>query len=859
MQLRRSWPRFIGLGLVAALTAGLMILAASFLYLAPGLPPAAELRKVELQIPLRIYSRDEHLIGEFGEQRRSPVNYDQLPPLFIDAVLAAEDERFFRHRGVDVIGLTRAFVELVRYRDIRSGGSTITMQVARNFFLSREQRFLRKFNEIVLALQIETLLTKEQILELYLNKIYLGHRAYGAEAAARVYYGKSIEELSLPQWAMIAGLPKAPSAYNPITSPERARARRDWILGRMHHTGAISDEELENARRAPVTARYHGPTPDLEASYFAELVRQEVVERQGTEAYTRGIRVYTTLDGQRQRDAVRALRDGLHAYDERHGWRGPEDQLNILALPPLPGPADGAIAEQHGGEEKELIIDFQAAEQWAEALAEYNVVGKLEPALVAEVHEDHARLVLRDATVVTLPMARLEWARPFINTNVVGDPPESPDDVLDEGDVVRLRPVPDDQGETVWHLAQIPQVQGALVSLDPATGAVRALQGGYSFSASKYNRVTQSRRQAGSAFKPFIYTAALENGLTPATLVNDAPIVFEDEELETAWRPTGAGTRFYGPTRLREALYRSLNLVSIRVLQQVGVRNALKTMERLGLPAERFPGDLSLALGSASVTPLELATAYGVFANGGFRVEPRFIERIENDGGEVLWREPPVLLCDEQCRLAREALPSEEVSEEVSQEDLAESPAGEEGTDPGYAEGQALEFPAAPVLRERVMDARVAWLMDSMLKDVIRRGTGRAARSLGRRDIAGKTGTTNDQVDAWFSGYSPALVATAWVGFDNPASLGAGEYGGRAALPLWINYMDTALRDIPEQELPQPGGIISVRINRETGKRARPGRGDAVFEYFREGNVPPLEEGDTTSREDEGESPEHLF
>lgn len=856
MRLCRIWLKALAWITAAGLSTGLMLLAASYLYLAPGLPPAAELRQVDFQIPLRIYSAEGSLIGEYGEQRRSPVDYEQLPPLYVQAVLAAEDERFFQHQGVDIGGLVRASLELLRYQEIRSGGSTITMQVARNFFLSRDQRFLRKFNEIVLALQIENLVSKKDILELYLNKIYLGHGSYGAEAAAQVYYGRAIDELELAQWAMIAGLPKAPSAYNPISNPERARQRRDWVLARMRASGAITKEQLQRARAREITADYHGPTPDLEASYLAEMVRQEVVNRYGTDAYTRGMRVYTTLEDERQKAGVEALRAGLHQYDERHGWRGPEDTVTVDGLPELPSPNPGnssarpteTTASRGGAAQDKNLV--QPAQKWAQKLDAYTTFGKLQPALVARVEDEHARLVLPDAQQVKLPMNRMAWARPYLDIDTVGDPPKEPADVLSVGDVVRLRPVNSDQGPP-WRLAQMPRAQGALISLDPDNGAVRALQGGYSFGYSNYNRVTQSRRQVGSAFKPFIYTAALENGFTPATMVNDAPIVFEDKELETVWRPTGAGSRFYGPTRLRKGLYRSLNLVSIRVLQRVGINNALDTMDRMGLPTERLPRDLSLALGSASLTPMELARAYAIFANGGYLVEPWFIKRIENDNGEVIQHAPAHLLCD----------PNDSGKDEDN--------AGESEDDgkPGQCrlvhgeqdQGQQLDFPLVPRRHERVLDERTAWLMHSMLRDVVKRGTGRRANALGRSDLAGKTGTTNDQVDAWFSGYMPDLVATAWIGFDNPSSLGNGEYGGRAALPIWMAYMKDALRGVPEQQPVQPRGIVSVRINPENGKRARTDNDKAIFEYFRKGKLPEREASDSSRSSKDENQPDHLF
>lgn len=878
MKFVRIWGRRALLFALAMASGLIMTLTASYLYLAPLLPPAEELQEVDYQIPLRVYSRDGQLLGEFGEMRRTPLTYEEIPRPFINAVLAAEDERFFRHGGVDPRGLARAALELVRYRDIRSGGSTITMQVARNFFLDKEQKFLRKFNEIVLALEIENILTKEQILELYLNKIYLGHRAYGAEAAARVYYGKGLHELDLAQWAMIAGLPKAPSAYNPITNPERALIRRDWILGRMLALGMISEAEWQEAVAAPVTARYHGSTPDIEAAYVAEMVRRALLDRYDAEqVYSAGLRVFTTLDGKMQSDAVAALRNGLHEYDERHGWRGPEARIELPEDLVVSFPADDDLgatpdAAALAGERELLALDGQplqpdgAAEAdteddllapLAEALRRRPVIGRLQPALVLAVEERRALLLLGSGETVVLPWEQISWARPHIDVDRVGDPPQEVADVLAPGDVVRLRPVHgQSDGDDVWRLAQAPRAESALVALDPRTGAVRALVGGYSFARSHYNRVIQGGRQAGSAFKPFIYTAGLLDGLTPATLINDAPVVFEDEQLETAWRPTGASSRFYGPTRLREALYRSLNLVSIRVLRRVGIPSAMRTLEDFGLPVHRFPRDLSLALGSASVTPLELASGYSVLANGGFRVEPWFIERIEDSDGEVIWQAPEVVLCDEQCVAAREQEAA--LAMEDAEVELARAP---DRSAPKPAEDSAGEAPVQPepVIHTRALEPRAVWLMDSMLKDVVRRGTAWRASRLGRGDLAGKTGTTNELVDAWFAGYSPALVSTVWVGFDEPTTLGNGEYGGRAALPIWMEFMANALQGVPEIQLPQPPGIVTVRIDPQTGRRARPGDQDTIFEYFREENLPEAPRGPAVPQEGSGPAPEQLF
>ncbi|MDF1779761.1 MAG: penicillin-binding protein 1A [Alcanivoracaceae bacterium] len=837
IKLHSPWWRRLGLLTLAAASVFIMMLMATYLYLAPLLPRAEQLRSVDYQIPLRIYSSDNLLIGEFGEKRRTPLKFDQFPPAFVSAVLAAEDERFFRHGGVDLKGLGRAAFELLWYQDIRSGGSTITMQVARNFFLDREQKFIRKFNEIVLAIEIENILTKEEILELYLNKIYLGHRSYGAEAAAQVYYGKSLSELEVEQLAMIAGLPKAPSAYNPITNPQRAVQRRNWILRRMASLGAITTEQYEHAKAQPVTASYHGPAPDVEAAYLAEMVRQELLTRYDEEQiYTSGLRVYVTLSSVLQRAGVEALRNGLHEYDERHGWRGP---IARIELPKELPAVDDAISEnevapkdladepeQLDTETEELIDPWLAIKVQIKSKGE---VGKLVPALVTDIQDTSATLMLADGSVVELLWDQMSWAKPYKDVEYVGNDPEKAADIFAPGDVIRLRPVII-ENEEHWRLAQVPQVESALVSLDPKTGAIRSLVGGYSFAQSHFNRATQGQRQAGSAFKPFIYSSGLLSGLTPASLINDAPIVFQDSELETAWRPTGASSKFYGPTRMREALYRSLNLVSIRMLQQVTIPEAIKTLKQFGLPTNRFPRDLSLALGSAAMTPMELATAYCIFANGGYRVEPWFMERIEDRNGETLWQAPVVQLCDEECP----SLATEEENETIS-EPIRET-----------------------VTRKRAVDARTIWLMDSMMKDVVRRGTAYRASELGRRDLAGKTGTTNDQVDAWFSGYSPALVSTVWVGFDNPSTLGRGEYGGRAALPIWMQYMGVALKGVPEEFAPQPPGIVTVRINSETGKLARPGDADAVFEYFREENLPEADTGPLTNSTSDT-APEQLF
>ncbi len=845
-----TWTRFLLLLATAGAGGGLLVLAASYLYLAPQLPPASQIREVEYQIPLRIYSRDMKLISEYGEKRRQPVSYEQLPEKLVQAILAAEDERFFSHNGVDLKGLIRAAVELARYREIRSGGSTITMQVARNFFLDSEQRFLRKFNEIVLAIQIERVLDKEEILELYLNKIYLGHRAYGAEAAAQVYYGKSISELNVAQLAMIAGLPKAPSAYNPITNPERALVRRNWILQRMEETGALDTEARMAAQQLPVSARFHAAQPEVDGAYFAEMVRLQAMELIDDDLYTAGIRIITTLDSERQAYAVNALRQGLHSYDERHGYRGPLAKLDISKLPALPvitASSTETTPEQpetpEGSEDQaELDLTINGLDPdiaaWVALIKDRSRIGPLNPAIVTAIDDREAEILFRDGKRARLAWDDIRWARRHISDKYVGDEPSKVSQVMAPGHVIHVRPVGSGD-ERRWRLAELPRAQSALVSLNPHNGAIEAMQGGYSFSVSNFNRAVQSKRQAGSVFKPFVYTSALENGFTPASIINDAPVVFDDEKLETAWRPSGASGKFYGPTRMREALYRSLNLVSIRILRQIGISQAMGTLERFGLPIDTFQRDLSLALGSASVTPMEIATAYSIFANGGYRVSPWGILRIEKENGDVLWKAPEVVLCEQDC------LPAE--ASKVELEPVSAPPSlsevlHKEEPESSDADNEAVvTIQPEPLVAPRVLDARVAWLMYSMMQDVVRRGTGHMANTLGRRDLAGKTGTTNDQVDAWFSGYSPELVATVWVGFDNPSTLGWGEYGGKAALPIWMDYMGPALKGRPDQQMEQPSGITMVRINPENGLLARPQNPDSVTEYFIEDQLPELE------------------
>lgn len=847
MPIKKSYLRVLFWLFIAGSSASLVVLGGLYLYLSPKLPPVESLRQVQLQTPLRVYSSDDKLIGEFGEQRRTPLRFDELPDLYIKALLSAEDAEFYDHPGVSIRGLLRATSQLLQTGEIQSGGSTLTMQLARDFFLSRDQVFSRKFNEILLALQIENELTKQEILELFNNKMYFGNRAYGIQAAAQIYYGKDLDELELHQWAMIVGVLKAPSAYNPLANINRAMIRRNWILGRMLELGHIDEQTYRTAVNTPDNARYHGATLELYAPYVAELARREVVDRLGTDAaYNDGYRVYTTIDSRHQAVAQRAVVDGLVAYDWRHGYRGPEEQLGS---PPEEG-----------------------LERWVELLDEVPVFGDLEPGLVTAVEEQSVQVLLASGEEIELGWEQgLSSARRYYTENTRSAAPETAGDVLAVGDLIRLYRM-----EEQWHLRQIPMAQAALVAMDPKDGALRSLVGGFDFRQSNFNRALQAARQPGSSFKPFVYTAALQNGFTPATIVNDSPVVIEDAALEGAWRPENDGGTFLGPTRLREALYRSRNLVSIRVLRNIGLPALINTLEQFGFNREELPRNLSLALGSHAMTPVQMASGYAVFANGGFRVEPYLVSRIEDDEGTPVHQARPATVCRD-CKAPEEEEPNapgdnliadiyatepESEPEEEARLD-SERPAQLtllEELENGSAEGEGPVLEPLP-LAPRVMDERTAFIIDSMLRDVISRGTGRRARVLGRGDIAGKTGTTNGPRDAWFAGYSPQLVTVAWLGFDQNSPLGRAEYGGTAALPIWIDYMRAALADKPEQPAQQPNGIVTVRINPENGRRARPGDPDAIFEIFRAENVPPYENGGSNSNgggEDDA-LPEELF
>ena len=816
----------IYLALAGAVLGGLAVGGAYF-YFAPQLPDVEALRDVQLQVPLKVYSKDEQLLAEYGEQRRVPLAIEDIPVSIQDAFLAAEDDRFYQHPGVDYRGIVRAAISNYLAGGRTQGASTITMQVARNFFLSREKTYTRKLKEIFLALKIERELNKSEILELYLNKIYLGNRAYGVGAAAQVYYGKSVHELTLPEIAMIAGLPKAPSRYNPIINPDRARDRRNYVLGRLLELGKIDQARYDEAVAMPLTADLRLSLAEIEALYVGEMVRAEMVERFGDEAYTGGYDVYTTIDAEAQAAANRALRTALIAYDLRHGYRGAEARVE------LPG------AEESTDEPFEALLDA------------YTSIGGLAPAVVVAVEDRRVRVYVDNLGFGIIPWEGVEWARRYINESTVGPELETATAVLQPGDVIRVAPydgIPESEADAeeaatapegeadaleadvptlYWALRQVPEVSGALVSVKPEDGAILALVGGFDFYQSKFNRAVQAERQPGSNFKPFIYSAALEKGYTPATLVNDAPVVFEDPALEATWRPENYSGRFYGPTRLRVALTKSRNLVSIRLLNSMGLGYAYRYVSRFGFDMERLPRDLSLALGSGTLTPLELVTGYSAFANGGYLIEPYLIERIQDLDGNVLFTATPKRACDDCAEEEQGAAPNADSA-------MTEAQGMEAGV---AAEGQPATRPQW-VQAERIIPAENAYQIVSMLQSVVREGTGRRAMALGRNDLSGKTGTTNDGNDAWFSGFNADVATTVWVGFDQLQPLGRGETGASAALPMWVSYMGEALAGRPEHSLRQPDGMVTVRIDPETGLLAGADNAAAIFETFRADHVP---------------------
>jgi penicillin-binding protein 1A len=818
---KKLFRRFVIFILVSSLL-GAAAVAVTYWVLEPDLPDVETLRDVQLQVPLRVFSEDGRLLGIFGEKRRIPVQVENMPQWLKQAFLAGEDARFYEHPGLDYQGITRAVWSLITTGEKSIGGSTITQQLARNFFLTAEKTWTRKIKEAFLAIKIEQSLDKDEILELYLNKIFLGYRAYGVGAAAEVYYGKSTNQLSLAQCAMIAALPKAPSRINPITSPERALERRNYVLNRMLELDYIDQGEHDAAVNEADRAYYHGAIAEISAPYVAEMARVKALKLLGSRAYTGGYVVTTTINSRLQTAANLAVSNGLEEYDQRHGFRGPEAHVDLL--------------------------QDSTTNVWADILMPHRPVSGLEPGLVIETEEKLALVYLRNGQTVALALEDMTWAAPFIDRDRKGKKPKSIQDIMVAGDIIRARLHNDGQ----WKLGQLPEVEAALVSLDPSNGDIKALVGGYDFARSKYNRITQGRRQPGSSFKPFIYSAALEKGFTVASLVNDAPIVFEDSELERTWKPQNFSEKFYGPTRLREAMVNSRNLVSIRLLREIGVEYARDFTERFGFDRSEMPANLSLALGSASLTPLSMARGYAVFANGGYLVTPQFIRRISDSEGRKVFETMPSVICDD-CE--EESLPEEDVAvvEKVEPEfrplDIS---AGDEQLDDlaGLRRQQAPELKIEGTLAQQTISPQNAYLVRSMMMDVVRRGTGVRAMQLGRKDLAGKTGTTNEQRDAWFSGYNDHLVTSVWVGFDNHEPMGRRELGGRAALPVWMEFMAIALEGTEDRPPAMPEGLAQAKIDPETGMLALLDNDDAIMEIFQAGRLPPMQQMDQGEDQD---------
>jgi len=771
----------------------------AYVYLRPALPDVGTLREVQLQVPLRIYSRDGKLIQSIGEQRRIPVRYEQLPKKLILAFLATEDDRFFRHHGVDWQGILRAAVANLKAGGIRQGASTITMQVSRDMFLTPRRDMKRKMSEIYISLLMEAEFTKEEIFSLYVNKIFLGQRAYGVGAAAEVYFGKGLDQLSTAEMATLAGIPTAPSTVNPVANAEAAKVRRAHVLGRMLDLGYIDQTEYNDAKNSPMESRLHGASIEVDAPYVAEMVRSDMQNKYGDAVYTAGYKVYTTLDSRLQSAATVALRTGLLEYDRRHGFRGASAKVDMSKI--------------------------TTPAQFDAQLEEFPVIGGLKPAIVEKVEARSAKVYVRDLGLVTLPWEKLSWARRQLPDEQTDRPPNDASEILARGDVIYT------VGRTPESLlfVQVPEAQSALVSVDPKDGAIVALVGGFDFFQSKFNRVVQARRQPGSGFKPFIYAAAFDKGYTPASVVLDAPVVIDEEGKEQAWRPKEFESKFAGPVRLRDALTHSKNLVSVRLMRAIGGDYARNYVTRFGFDKSQLPDDLTLALGTANLSPLQVAVGYSTFANGGFKVSSYYLDRVEDASGKVLQQAAPAIACA-QCGRATDA---------PAPRSVGGGTARGSALDEAYHDGKTMI--SDKNLAPRIISPQIAYLLADMMVDVIKRGTGQRARSLNRDDIAGKTGTSNDAHDTWFNGFNGDLVTTVWVGFDSDRSLGEGEQGGRTAIPAWTYFMHEALAGTAKHGVPIPDGIVSVRISPTTGLLASSDDPSGIMEKFIEGNLPKAE------------------
>ncbi|GAA6172606.1 PBP1A family penicillin-binding protein [Colwellia sp. KU-HH00111] len=837
---------------------------ALYLNLRKELPDINLLKDVQWQTPMQIYSHDGSLISQFGEKKRKPLTFDEIPQQLIDALLATEDDRFYFHFGVDPIGMGRAVLGRLMGKN-KGGASTITMQVARNFFLTREQTAIRKIREIFLSFHIESLLTKNEILTLYVNKIPLGHRSFGFGAAAQVYYGKELNQLNLAQIAVLAGLPKAPSTYNPISRPDRAFMRRTTVLHRMLVSGYIDEQAYQLAKSAPITGKRHGAKIELDAPYIAEMAHQEMITRYGKEnAYTGGYKVFTTVTDKLQQAAHTSVVNNLLSYDQRHGYRGAITSLR----PQLDDDNNNRTENVISDVTESTVVDEPLTEdEIATALAQINSYQSLVPAVVTQINDRSVDITLQGNQQASISWPGMAWARPYINDQKQGRPPKTASEIFNYGDVVLVQQVSPNE----YRLSQLPVASAAIISLSPDNGAIQAAVGGFSYKQSQFNRVTQAKRQVGSNIKPFIYSAALEHGYTLASLINDAPINQWDQSTGVVWRPKNSPEVYVGPIRLRLALAQSKNVIAVRLLQNIGLDNAIDHLTHFGFAPSDLPRNESLALGSASLTPLEVATGFATFANGGFLIEPYLIERIENATGEVIYQANPKLACDpcESLTIGTDNLDSIEPlknndeasylgdSLELNNNSLSQSTAS-------ITEASELDAQLQTTSAPRVISEQNAFLITQALNSAIWgadwsaenpwQGTGWRARALGRRDIAGKTGTTNEGKDAWFSGFNRRLVTTSWIGFDDPSrNLGKSVYnsnlgknqitgteaGAKSAQPAWVDLMKIALADIAVEPFNPPADIVSVRIDKATGKLTTDtNKKSSLFEYFKVGTVP---------------------
>ncbi|WP_281630853.1 PBP1A family penicillin-binding protein [Vibrio sp. St2] len=793
-----------------------------YFYVKPELPDVATLKDVKLQTPMQIFTQDGKLISQFGEKRRIPVTYDEIPPHLIEALIATEDSRFYDHPGIDPIGIARAAVVVALSGSAKQGASTITQQLARNFFLSNDKKIMRKIKEIFIAIHIEQLLSKEEILELYVNKIFLGYRSYGFGAAAQTYFGKDLQNLTLSEIATLAGMPKAPSTMNPIYSLQRATSRRNVVLKRMLDEKYITEDEYQQARAEEIMSRYHGAEIELSAPYVAELARAWMVARYGEEAYSSGMNVYTTVDSKLQSAANEAAINNLLAYDERHGYRGAEKVLWKAG---------------------QTAFDEQKIDDTLDRVPTY---GSLLPAVVTQVTAQQATIWVKNQGIKTLEWDGIKWARKFLTDDRQGPAPKAATDVLEEGEQIWVRqvetPVEDDEVQTAWHLSQVPNANTAFVAMDPENGAVLSLVGGFNFVHNKFNRATQSVRQVGSSIKPFIYSAAIDKGLTLATLVNDAPINQWDKSQGTAWRPKNSPPTYIGPTRLRIGLAQSKNVMAVRVLREVGLDETRQYLTRFGFDIDQVPRSETIALGAGSLTPMKMAQGYSVFANGGYYVEPHYISKVEGPFGDVEFEATPKSICRQDC----EQTATETATNEFQEQDVEP----QDDQTPQYAP-QVISEQTAFLVRE-MMYSNI-WGGGNWRDGTGWNGTGWRAQALKRRDVGGKTGTTNDSKDAWYNGYGPGMVAVSWVGFDDhnrklgrtkPNSnlgkeqISGAEAGAKTAQPAWVDFMHTALAGVPAQQKVIPPNIVRVRIDRDSGLLTNKFDSSSMFEYFLEGTEP---------------------